>query len=442
MKIHFVPNRGRNIAKEPQEQTIYFRYSLGRNLDFCVTMGFKVNVSTLNQRANDWDFEKQRLKDRTTIANRYELNSLMDRIQKGFTDYTLENKKNGIIPSYDAVRTFFDSFTVNENEEAKKEVTFFSHFDSHVEHLKQHAPSNKTTLVSQRTIKSYAVTKNLLELFQKSHGKIKFESFTDQWYLDFVKYCQSKDLSHNYIGRHIKTLKAVVHSASRKYRDNQTIQLAYLVVKDYKVLKEEAYNVYLTESELESIWKLDLSHDQRKELARDLFLIGAYTGLRVSDYNNLNKDNFKEIDGNLFVEVETKKTGARVVVPVHPIVKSILDKNNGKPPKRIPDQHINKLIKEVAESAEIDSVVKFSKTIGGKRVEVKQYKFELIKTHTARRSFCSNAYLSGIDTADIMKLSGHTTEQAFKNYLKLSAEETAIRMSQNDFFSKERFNNL
>ena len=59
----------------------------------------------------------------------------------------------------------------------------------------------------------------------------------------------------------------------------------------------------------------------------------------------------------------------------------------------------------------------------------------MISSHTARRSFCTNAYLSGMDSLDIMAISGHTTEKNFKKYLKVTPEERAIKMSQHSFFN-------
>ena len=94
----------------------------------------------------------------------------------------------------------------------------------------------------------------------------------------------------------------------------------------------------------------------------------------------------------------------------------------------------NKYIKEVGQSAEIEAVVMTSQTKGGISVETKNYKFDLIRTHTARRSFCTNAYLSGISSIDIMSISGHTTERAFLKYIKASPEEVAIKMSNHQFF--------
>ena len=64
----------------------------------------------------------------------------------------------------------------------------------------------------------------------------------------------------------------------------------------------------------------------------------------------------------------------------------------------------------------------------------KRPKYEMIKTHTARRSFCTNAYLSGMDTLEIMALSGHKTETNFMKYIKVTARERAKRIAEHKFF--------
>jgi hypothetical protein len=41
------------------------------------------------------------------------------------------------------------------------------------------------------------------------------------------------------------------------------------------------------------MYEKDLSKYKELELARDVFLMGCYTGQRVSDYNGLSKDSIK-----------------------------------------------------------------------------------------------------------------------------------------------------
>ena len=61
---------------------------------------------------------------------------------------------------------------------------------------------------------------------------------------------------------------------------------------------------------------------------------------------------------------------------------------------------------------------------------IKYKKYQLIKCHTARRSFATNLYLKGAPTISIMKLTGHTTEANFMKYIKVTREENAQLMQQ------------
>ena len=101
----------------------------------------------------------------------------------------------------------------------------------------------------------------------------------------------------------------------------------------------------------------------------------------------------------------------------------------------MPDQHINYKIKEVCEKAGIDETIFIEQTRGGKKIRVKKLKFEEVKTHTARRSFCTNTYLSGMNTLDIMQISGHTSEKTFINYIKADALQKAEKISNYPFFN-------
>jgi S-adenosylhomocysteine hydrolase len=99
------------------------------------------------------------------------------------------------------------------------------------------------------------------------------------------------------------------------------------------------------------------------------------------------------------------------------------------------DQKINQNIKEVARITGFDEVIETTATISGFEVTKKRFKYEMVTTHTARRSFCTNAYLTGMDSLDIMAISGHTTEKNFRKYIKVTPEQRAVKMSLNSFFT-------
>ena len=72
------------------------------------------------------------------------------------------------------------------------------------------------------------------------------------------------------------------------------------------------------------------------------------------------------------------------------------------------------------------------------KAEVTKFKkHELVSTHTARRSFATNAYKAKVPMLSIMKITGHKKTETFQKYISLSNEEHAELMSSNSFFTEE-----
>ena len=130
----------------------------------------------------------------------------------------------------------------------------------------------------------------------------------------------------------------------------------------------------------------------------------------------------------------SKKTKYAVVIPLHQVTKCILKKYDGSLPPSQNEQVMNRNLKELGRLCGMDEEVIFKTTKGGRMTSCKRPKYEMIKTHTARRSFCTNAYLSKMDTLDIMALSGHKTEANFLKYIKVSGKERAKRIAEHEFF--------
>lgn len=194
--------------------------------------------------------------------------------------------------------------------------------------------------------------------------------------------------------------------------------------------------VFLSMNEITRIYYYKfLNQDKRKakERIRDLFILGCLTALRYSDYSTLTKDNFQ---GDYLVK-RTKKTNVDVRVPLHDYVKEILAKYNENIPGGLCIQYINKYLKVIMKEIGLNDPVTYSFTKGGKLVTVTREKWELISSHTARRSAATNMYLTGrMKTLEIMKLTGHRSEQNFFRYIRLTSDDTARSISGDVFFRK------
>lgn len=420
-KIIYRLNKGLKISSQAKEYTLYFRFRYGRNLDFNGSIGLKV-------KPKDWNTETQRIKQRANLHNKDLINNYLTELQVYFENVLLELAKTNTLPTYTIIKDKFNEFV--SPTPPIKIPTLFEFIDSFIIQAKDGINTTTKKAVSNETIKSYLVTNNILKLFSKEVYRLTYENITMQFYNDFIKYCENKQLSFNYIGKHIKTLKTFMAKAIElNYTTNKDFQK-----KDFIVLQEQATDIYLTETELQKMFNIDLSQNPKLDNIRDLFLIGAFTGLRVSDFSTLTNDNIQTIKGQQVIKLKTQKTNKTVVIPLHPIVKSILIKRNNELPTTTTPQLINYGIKEIGKLCDISEMEIKEITKGGLGISKKVPKYELIKTHTARRSFCTNAYLQGMTTIDIMSLSGHTTEKNFLKYIKVSPEQRAVKMANHDFF--------
>ena len=105
-------------------------------------------------------------------------------------------------------------------------------------------------------------------------------------------------------------------------------------------------------------------------------------------------------------------------------------------PKVISNQKFNQYIKDVCKLAKLDDTMIIEQTKGSLKVKEKQPKYELVTAHTARRSFATNAFVAGVPTISIMKITGHKTEKVFMNYIKISGQENAKKLQLHTFFNK------
>ena len=99
------------------------------------------------------------------------------------------------------------------------------------------------------------------------------------------------------------------------------------------------------------------------------------------------------------------------------------------------DQVLNRYIKEVGKAAGLDELVEIESTKGGTAKKKKELKYDLIQTHTARRTGATLMYLSGMDIYDIMKITGHSSPAMLKKYIKADQLEVASKIEDKyDYF--------
>lgn len=364
-----------------------------------------------------WDAKNQKVRNKIEVEGVKDLiNNKLTKI-KSYTEdeYLKLNLSNSL--SKEKIKEKLDIYF--ERRLAKVVITeFYQYVEMLVEKSKKR--------VAKVTWQTYERTITLIKEFESSTKfKISFDSINIDFYHSFIDYLEdSCEMSPNTIGKHIKNTKLFMNSAN----DDGVTKCTGHKHKHFKVLKEESFQVYLTIEELRRIENLEFELDSVKDRVKDLFLIGAFTGQRISDWQKLNSENIKEFRGVRCFVLKQKKTNTDVIIPVHPIIEKILLKRNGLVPKFVNEQDINLNIKKIVEKAKIKELIKQKDN---------EPKYNLISSHSARRSFCSNAYKSGMDTLAIMQLSGHKTEKSFLTYIKISKEEFAERIANHKFFNLE-----
>jgi len=302
--------------------------------------------------------------------------------------------------------------------EIQKPITFMQALDEYIERCKTGVNAKTGYKLSAALPIKYTTVKNMLKGFNTSRGaEIDFSDFNSDLFAELVNYMVNiKNYSVNNYGRTIGFITTVLRYATiREYNSNIKFQAVF------KRTSEPSDSIYLTEDELETLYKKDLSGNFRLERVRDLFLIGCWTGLRFSDFTTIRKE---DVHGDR-IRLKTQKTKQTVIIPIHPTVRAILEKYNYELPPPISNQKFNKYIQEIAKAAEINSPFTKFITKGGKSVSTTRPKHEAVSSHVARRSFATNAYKRGIEPLLIMAITGHTTQVEFLKYIKVTDEEKA-----------------
>lgn len=266
-----------------------------------------------------------------------------------------------------------------------------------------------------------------IEHLKSYRGAKDWEDIDGAWLQRYAGYLEGKGLAKNTVGKNIRYVKLFLNVATEKGINRN---LAYKTTR-FKNPQEESETIYLSENELLNMYGIE-GLPPYIDRARDMFLIASFTGLRYSDFVQITVDNFA---GGM-IRHRTKKTGEAVIIPVHWTVRQIFEKYQGDLPPAISNQKMNTYIKSVAAGAGIKEPVIKHWTQGGVRTSKTFQKWELVTTHTARRSFATNAYIAGIPTVTIMKITGHRSERSFMKYIKISKYENAVLAASHPFFQE------
>lgn len=391
--------------------------------------GLRVKTSTKQKiKPSAWNKKSKSVKKNWTEYNsiQEELNRIEIIIKSTLTD--LKEKYNGL-PNEKELKKVLDTKLFKEDTNSL-EISFWTHFDD----FKKKLENKKNTItgrpISKGTRCSYNQTFNHLKQFeQKTGNTISFLTLSNELYDDLIEYFEQKlNLNSNTIGKHIKNIKSLINNA--KLEKGIQLPISYQE-KYWRVHKREKTAdeiVFLSEEELAELEKLDLTNNLTMDKARDILLLGSWTGLRISDIFRIKKEHI-DLESRV-IKIRVKKTDRLVITPIHPTTFKILKKHNFEAPK-ISSQRVNENLKLVCQEIEtLKDEITISELKGGELKKVKYQRFDRVTSHTGRRSFASNMYRRKVPIQQIMAVTGHKKEKDFFKYIGVSKEELVEGFSE------------
>lgn len=250
---------------------------------------------------------------------------------------------------------------------------------------------------------------------------------------EFVGFMVRKGLKPNTI----KTRMASIHVVMREAINRGLTENMDFDNPDFVPLQNAVDSIYLTERQLDELrnLKIDLWNGEvcglrlyprvKKSLerTRDLFLMGCMTGQRFSDYRRINADMIVCIGGFKFISLKQKKTGVDVLIPMNEHITDIIERYGGAMPKVVLST-FNRNMRILGE------MLGWTWRTDWMRSDVRFC--DMLSSHTARRSFATNAYQKGVPLKSIMSVTGHRSERSIRSYLRLDSREKAL-MAARDF---------
>ena len=332
-----------------------------------------------------------------------------------------------------------------KKQEKPKEMDFFKAYE---EFMFECGEKNAWTEATFE--KMYAMREDY-KTFRKN---LKFSDLTEKTLTEFVVYLRdvkklrtprkSKGDREGYdeddlIGLKNSTIKKKL--GYMRWFLNWATEKGYNTNRAYKTfqptLKQTQKKViFLTKEELKMVRDLDLSGDNAfLEPVRDIFLFCCFSSLRYSDASSLRWNDVRDDH----VEVTTVKTADSISIEINDMMRFILDKYKAIPCKGglvfpyYTNQAMNRDLKMLCKLAGIDQEERVTTYKGNERIDEIKKKWELVGTHTGRRTFIVNALSRGISPNVVMKWTGHASYSSMKPYIDIVDSIKASEMAKMNF---------
>ena len=372
-----------------------------------VRFGTGISVAPKN-----WLRKSQRVK--SSSLNAAPINDRLDRIATDLVQVVTGLLNQYIEPTPELVLSRYHGL-LNSDATRAGDKTFFDFWEDWINDSK----NNK----SPQTLKLYESVSNQFKSYAEKRGaKLSFDRMDREFVNSFTDYMLTiREVKNPYVWHLLKTWKAFMQWANERG----------LTTNDYyRNVKKKDFNVHspivvrLTETEFKRLSEFDFSDTLYLDNARNLFVLQACLGVRVSDLLKIVKDpsHYFQKDSET-IRIKAQKTGKEQLIPLSPLAKRILFSDT--PPRHISDIKLNLYIKEAAKRAELNRTILKTEYIGKNRKDSTVPLHEEISTHCAKRTFVSLMVAKGVHIQVIGNITGNTLE-TIKRYINLDEQEIAL----------------
>jgi integrase len=353
------------------------------------------------------------------------INSRLADVEKLFANYENDNQKNKQSVTSDSLKDHYQN-EFGTKRQNNVEKTFFDYFD---EFTTVEAQDKDWTA---STIAKFGVIKNHLKEFNKN---LTFEDFNHKGLSDYRNFLlKKKEMRNTTIEKQMKFLKWFLRWTV-KTKNNSNIDFVTFSPKKDKKKNSDKRVIFLDADEVRTVYNFPIPESKKYLIrVRDVFCFCCFTGLRHSDVYNLKRSDIKP-DA---IQFDSIKTGDKLTVELNKYSRAILDKYKNIPyggNKALPvisNQKMNDYLKELGKLCEINEPTTEVYFKGEKRIEETKPKYELLGTHTGRRTFICNALDLGIPATVVMKWTGHSDFRAMQPYVDATDKTKAVKMQMFD----------
>jgi integrase len=447
-KIQFSLKVKRTRANKNTAQSIYVRLTDGRKCDVTVKTGEVIEPVY-------WDYSSGYIRSDVLLDDSDDNEKITERLLKIKT--VLDDINLNVINDYrkfdgdkfcrtDVIGAINRVRKGDSSDSIPKDVIGYCEY--FLKGIKEGRIKYKGRSYSKNTYKAWHTFYGYLKEYH-SEEPFEFADINKTVVDGFTFWMEQHGYMSKTINKAIGCFHALVSYSMQNDKHNNAKALS-LFTKKRVIESDKVAEIYLSNEELQALYDMQLSG--LKEIVRDVFLVGCYTGQRFSDYSRITKDNFQITpSGTRVIKLVQQKTRKGNTIPIlSDNLVTLCNKYHGNIP-RISDVILNRYIKDICRELAINipslavkvkslitmkernAETAYSKKHDGQMLYERDAdgniylpRWQRVVSHTARRTCITLMYLSHkYSVAQMMAVSGHTSVKIFMEYVKLSGDEVA-----------------